>query len=25
VLKEQRSAWANFVGAVNRITGEEHA
>jgi PadR family transcriptional regulator, regulatory protein PadR len=25
VLQEQRSAWANFVGAVNRITGEEHA
>ena len=25
VLKEQRSAWASFVGAVNRITGEEHA
>jgi PadR family transcriptional regulator, regulatory protein PadR len=25
VLKEQRSAWANFVAAVNRITGEEHA
>jgi transcriptional regulator len=25
VLKERRSAWANFVGAVNRITGEEHA
>jgi PadR family transcriptional regulator, regulatory protein PadR len=25
VLKEQRSVWANFVGAVNRITGEEHA
>ena len=25
VLKEQRSAWASFVGAVNRITGDEHA
>lgn len=25
VLKEQRSVWANFVGAVNRITGDEHA
>ncbi len=25
VLKEQRSEWANFVGAVNRIAGEEHA
>ena len=25
VLKEQRSVWANFVGAVNRITSEEHA
>jgi PadR family transcriptional regulator, regulatory protein PadR len=25
VLKEQRSSWANFVGAINRITGEEHA
>ena len=24
-LKEQRSVWANFVRAVNRITGEEHA
>lgn len=25
VLKEQRNVWADFVGAVNRITGEEHA
>ena len=25
VLKEQRSVWASFVVAVNRITGEEHA
>jgi PadR family transcriptional regulator, regulatory protein PadR len=25
VLQEQRSAWATFVSAVNRITGEEHA
>ena len=25
VLKEHRSAWADFVGAVNRITGAEHA
>jgi PadR family transcriptional regulator, regulatory protein PadR len=25
VLKEQRSAWADFVGAVNRIAGGEHA
>jgi PadR family transcriptional regulator, regulatory protein PadR len=25
VLKEQRSSWANFVSAINRITGEEHA
>jgi len=25
VLKEQRSSWADFVIAVNRITGEEHA
>jgi PadR family transcriptional regulator PadR len=25
VLKEQRGVWANFVSAVNRITGEEHA
>ena len=24
-LKEQRSAWANFVGAINRITSQEHA
>jgi len=24
VLKEQRSVWANFVTAVNRITGVEH-
>jgi transcriptional regulator len=25
VLKEQRSSWVNFVNAINRITGEEHA
>jgi len=25
VLKEQRSSWADFVNAINRITGEEHA
>ena len=25
VLKEQRSSWAEFVNAINRITGEEHA
>lgn len=25
VLKEQRSSWLDFVNAVNRITGEEHA
>jgi len=25
VLKEQRSCWADFVNAINRITGEEHA
>jgi len=25
VLKEQRSSWAEFVAAVNRITGGEHA
>jgi len=25
VLKSQRSAWADFVAAINRITGEEHA
>jgi transcriptional regulator len=25
VLKEQRSSWAVFVDAINRITGEEHA
>jgi PadR family transcriptional regulator len=25
VLKEQRSAWADFVNAVNRIAGGEHA
>ncbi|HTW45326.1 MAG TPA: PadR family transcriptional regulator [Acidobacteriaceae bacterium] len=25
VLKEQRSSWLNFVNAMNRITGEEHA
>jgi PadR family transcriptional regulator, regulatory protein PadR len=25
VLKEQRSAWLEFVSAVNRITGAEHA
>jgi PadR family transcriptional regulator, regulatory protein PadR len=25
VLKEQRSAWREFVNAVNRITGAEHA
>lgn len=25
VLTEQRSSWANFVSAINRITGEEHA
>lgn len=25
VLKEQRSSWVNFVNAMNRITGEEHA
>jgi transcriptional regulator len=25
VLKEQRSSWADFVNAIDRITGEEHA
>jgi PadR family transcriptional regulator PadR len=25
VLKEQRSSWADFVNAINRITGEERA
>jgi PadR family transcriptional regulator PadR len=25
VLKEQRSSWADFVNAINRITGGEHA
>jgi len=25
VLREQRSSWADFVNAINRITGEEHA
>jgi PadR family transcriptional regulator, regulatory protein PadR len=25
VLKEQRSSWAEFVNAINRITGGEHA
>lgn len=25
VLKEQRSSWVDFVSAINRITGEEHA
>jgi len=25
VLKEQRSMWLEFVQAINRITGEEHA
>jgi PadR family transcriptional regulator, regulatory protein PadR len=25
VLKEQRSTWREFVNAVNRITGAEHA
>jgi PadR family transcriptional regulator PadR len=25
VLKEQRSSWADFVNAINRITREEHA
>lgn len=25
VLKEQRSSWTEFVNAINRITGEEHA
>jgi transcriptional regulator len=25
VLKEQRTSWAEFVNAINRITGEEHA
>jgi PadR family transcriptional regulator, regulatory protein PadR len=25
VLKDQRSCWADFVRAINRITGEEHA
>ena len=25
VLKEQRSVWINFVGAINRITGAENA
>jgi PadR family transcriptional regulator, regulatory protein PadR len=25
VLKDQRSCWAGFVHAINRITGEEHA
>jgi len=25
VLKEQRSSWADFVNAIDRITGAEHA
>ncbi len=25
VLKEQRSSWVDFVNAINRITGAEHA
>jgi len=25
VLKEQRSTWAEFVNAIDRITGAEHA
>ena len=25
ILKEQRSTWADFVNAINRITGAEHA
>jgi transcriptional regulator len=25
VLKEQRGSWVDFVNAVNRITGAEHA
>lgn len=25
VLKEQRSSWTDFVNAINRITGGEHA
>jgi len=25
VLKEQRNTWAEFVNAINRITGAEHA
>ena len=25
VLKEQRSSWADFVNAIDRITGGEHA
>jgi PadR family transcriptional regulator PadR len=25
VLREQRNAWADFVDAVNRIAGGEHA
>lgn len=25
VLKEQRSSWVDFVNAMNRITGGEHA
>jgi hypothetical protein len=25
VLKDQRNCWADFVHAINRITGEEHA
>jgi PadR family transcriptional regulator, regulatory protein PadR len=25
VLKEQRSSWAEFVNAIERITGAEHA
>ncbi|HUB30201.1 MAG TPA: PadR family transcriptional regulator [Terracidiphilus sp.] len=25
VLEEQRSSWAEFVNAINRITREEHA
>jgi PadR family transcriptional regulator, regulatory protein PadR len=25
VLKDQRSCWADFVHAINRITGQEHA
>ena len=25
MLREQRGAWRDFVAAINRITGEEHA